>query len=332
VIEIHVEGSPIPKIKLFKDNDKPIIPNYRTDIFFDGTNVYRLLLNDPVPSDSGVYSCIADNQHGQYMLTHLVTFTGKRNCTLWPGMLHAHKKVLTEEDKEALRIANMERQRRRSDAEKFQLNDRIKSKLQFTARLSNRTAIEGETVVLFCSVQGLEPISFEWLKDDQPLNWGQSVSNQTKNKIGKISIINASKADSGVYECKVKNKRGSITTTAYLKVVETPKNDYVMPRFTKAIEEKYNYFRDELIMIIWVRGLPLPRLSWYKDGVELTNDDKYEFDCEADGSSRLRIRNPKTSDSGVYMCEAVNLAGYSKLFHTLTYRGDVNKPGEFLLW
>jgi hypothetical protein len=236
VIEIHVEGNPIPKIKIFKDNDKAIIPNYRTDIFFNGTNVYRLLLNEPAPSDSGVYSCIAENVHGQYHSTHLVSFMGKRNCTLWPGMQHAHKKVLTEEDKEALRIANMERSRRRSDADKLEMSDRVKSKLQFTARLANRIAIESETVVLFCSVQGLEPITFEWFKDDVALNWGQQINNQNRNKIGKITIANVSKADAGVYECKVRNKRGSVTTTAYLKVMETPKSDYVLPRFTKAVE------------------------------------------------------------------------------------------------
>ncbi|XP_031442689.1 myosin-binding protein C, cardiac-type isoform X2 [Clupea harengus] len=57
-----------------------------------------------------------------------------------------------------------------------------------------------------------------------------------------------------------------------------------------------------------VRGIPKPKISWYKNRMDVSYDAKFRT-FSKQGVLTLEIRKPCTFDSGVYMCKAVNEGG-----------------------
>uniref|UniRef100_A0A672N2I8 Myosin-binding protein C, cardiac-type-like n=1 Tax=Sinocyclocheilus grahami TaxID=75366 RepID=A0A672N2I8_SINGR len=57
-----------------------------------------------------------------------------------------------------------------------------------------------------------------------------------------------------------------------------------------------------------VRGIPKPKITWYKNKMDITNEAKYRM-FSNQGVLTLEIRKPCPFDGGVYMCKAVNDSG-----------------------
>lgn len=81
---------------------------------------------------------------------------------------------------------------------------------------------------------------------------------------------------------------------------------------------------DDLIIEIQVRGVPTPKISWKRDGVELdieNNPDKFFVMREPEGVYKLCIHNPQKVDSGRFMIEAKNSAGIEEIRHSIRFLG-----------
>jgi len=63
---------------------------------------------------------------------------------------------------------------------------------------------------------------------------------------------------------------------------------------------------------IWrwqVRGVPEPRVRWFKDGEPLLASDRHDVGCTDGGKCTLTIADAEDCDAGRYSCEAVNDQG-----------------------
>ncbi|XP_059145515.1 muscle M-line assembly protein unc-89-like isoform X2 [Physella acuta] len=58
-----------------------------------------------------------------------------------------------------------------------------------------------------------------------------------------------------------------------------------------------------------VNGYPRPTITWYKDGKDITNSSRYNFDFTNDGVISLVIPNITAEDEGHYRCRAENSEG-----------------------
>lgn len=70
-----------------------------------------------------------------------------------------------------------------------------------------------------------------------------------------------------------------------------------------------------------VIGYPRPTIQWFKDGRDITNDDRYEFDYSIDGIITMVICNVTEKDQGVYSCRAENSEGWAATAAFLNVRG-----------
>lgn len=70
-----------------------------------------------------------------------------------------------------------------------------------------------------------------------------------------------------------------------------------------------------------VIGYPRPTIQWFKDGRNITNDDRYEFDYSIDGIITMVICNVTEKDQGVYSCRAENSEGWAATAAFLNVRG-----------
>ena len=58
-----------------------------------------------------------------------------------------------------------------------------------------------------------------------------------------------------------------------------------------------------------VRGKPVPKVSFFKDGAPLDVDERVTVEDMFDGRWRFTIADVNSSDAGKYSCEATNSAG-----------------------
>lgn len=256
IIEVHIEGPHVPEVEWYKD-DIRVLGDDRVLIKYDYHKIYQLCIHDPTPEDSGIYKCIAWNLYGKHTMTHTVNFTAKVHPIHFPNMHHAHKKILTDEEKEALAIAEAEKIADRKDKtavvggggkgkgkakdepyveESFVIRD-SKNKLKMTAELTSRTVFKGDKFKLYCSVEGPSPV-FKWVKNEKPVEWSERIKNLTSFGIGMVEIEDANKNDAGEYVCNIKNPYGTMTSSCFVKVIEKVPTDITQPIFTRAIKGK----------------------------------------------------------------------------------------------
>jgi hypothetical protein len=70
-----------------------------------------------------------------------------------------------------------------------------------------------------------------------------------------------------------------------------------------------------------VRGDPVPRVQWYRDGLEL-NDPRFVTHFDGSHFCQLAIEELQDGDSGRYMCEATNRVGRVSTFARLFVVSD----------
>ncbi|CAI9716215.1 titin-like [Octopus vulgaris] len=58
-----------------------------------------------------------------------------------------------------------------------------------------------------------------------------------------------------------------------------------------------------------VVGNPRPSIRWFKDGIDITNKTRYNFEYDKDGIISMYIENVLQSDGGFYRCRAENSQG-----------------------
>ncbi|KAL6113000.1 mybpc3 [Pungitius sinensis] len=77
------------------------------------------------------------------------------------------------------------------------------------------------------------------------------------------------------------------------------------PKFTHPLVNRSIIAGYSTTLSCSVRGLPKPKVTWYKNKMDISNEAKYRMLCKQ-GVLTLEIRKPCTFDGGVYTCKAVN--------------------------
>jgi len=109
-----------------------------------------------------------------------------------------------------------------------------------------------------CYVTGFPPKVIKWFKVHD--NLAQA---RTLVKDGELSIINAQKKDSGLYECKATNHLGYDSAFTQLNVVE-------LPQFTARPPSQLKVFTVQNITVpCQATGDPRPKVTWIKENGEL---------------------------------------------------------------
>ncbi|XP_051998052.1 myosin-binding protein C, cardiac-type [Xyrauchen texanus] len=98
---------------------------------------------------------------------------------------------------------------------------------------------------------------------------------------------------------------------------EAPK--FTHPLMSRSVIAGYN-----VTLSCSVRGIPKPKIIWYKNKMDITNEAKFRM-FSNQGVLTLEIRKPCPFDGGVYMCKAVNASGEDMVECKLEVRSQVTK-------
>ncbi|KAM9817683.1 myosin-binding protein C, cardiac-type [Neosynchiropus ocellatus] len=99
------------------------------------------------------------------------------------------------------------------------------------------------------------------------------------------------------------------------------------PKFTHPLVNRSVIAGYNATLSCSVRGTPKPKVTWYKNKMDITNEAKYRM-LSKQGIVTLEIRKPCTFDGGVYTCKAVNDSGEDTVECKLEVRPQIAKEDK----
>eukprot|EP00071_Canis_lupus_P006937 XP_005622503.1 hemicentin-1 isoform X3 [Canis lupus familiaris] len=164
------------------------------------------------------------------------------------------------------------------------------------------TVIEGNLISLLCESSGIPPPNLIWKKRGSPVLPDSAGRVRTFSGGRQLQISVAEKSDAGLYTCVASNVAG------------TAKKDYGLQVYIRPTISNSGNHPTEIIVTrgksisleCEVQGIPQPKVTWMKDGRPLTKGRGMEI---LDEGRILQLKNIHISDTGRYVCVAVNVAG-----------------------
>ncbi|KAM4020614.1 hemicentin-2 [Anomaloglossus baeobatrachus] len=171
----------------------------------------------------------------------------------------------------------------------------------------------GAEVTLLCDVQGSPVPAVSWRKDALPLPIVSARHHLLPSWSLRLSELRV--MDSGYYSCLASNLAGNSSVTYSLEV-QVPPRVHPGPKLLKTLLGR------SLALPCVAHGDPMPRLSWYKDGVALRVGDQ---DSLPGPDGTISVLEVHLLDSGQYRCVAFSSAGED----SLDFRLEVLEPPHF---
>ncbi|XP_052719615.1 uncharacterized protein LOC128191529 isoform X6 [Crassostrea angulata] len=177
------------------------------------------------------------------------------------------------------------------------------------------TVKEGEPAKFSCRVSGTEPIEVIWYRvEDGELQQLEDSEDyeftRDHNKHG-ATVFNTAKSMAGQLMCMVLNEKGHCSQSFILKV-RSNNQEMKKPEFLKEIEDQEVKEGQHVKFRAKVKGYPLPRVVWYKDGHLLKNGTNYKMEKFGNRDYLLNVEYATPEDDAEYWVVAKNVAGEAK--------------------
>ncbi|XP_054273123.1 basement membrane-specific heparan sulfate proteoglycan core protein-like isoform X4 [Macrosteles quadrilineatus] len=174
---------------------------------------------------------------------------------------------------------------------------------------------EGEPVEFRCDATGVPAPTLQWVGDRS-----SRLPPQSSFASGVFRIPYASLQDEGTYTCTAINSEGDDSETVSLYVRSAPPTLPPMPEVRLSIQPSdYSGSTGETVRLECTASNPRNiRLQWSRQDGELSANAR-----DADGI--FTIYNPQPSDSGIYICAAVDRSTGTPLRETRA-RVNINQP------
>nr|XP_061831771.1 hemicentin-1-like isoform X1 [Nerophis lumbriciformis] len=362
LLECHVDGNPAPKITWFKDSD-PVSPKGPHKILSNGRTLQVLTAQ---VTDTGRYVCVADNVAGSVEksfnlnvhvpptilglnpenVTVVVNNFASLSCeaTGFPpptlswfndrGPIQGNTNALIMPGGRTLQIMKA----KVSDGGKYTCvamnaaGEAYKS-IYLTVfvppsiRDSNGdspvvwTVLAGKSITLDCESNAVPPPTVTWYKNGRTVTESDNLRMLAGGH--KLQIRVSEVSDTGQYVCKATNIAGQADKNFHL-------NIYVPPSIDGPAEEKVvETITNPVTFACDATGIPLPSLTWLKNGQPLENSGSLEMHIFS-GGSKLQIARSQVSDSGAYTCLASNVEGNAQKNYYLTIQVPPSISGSEL--
>ncbi|XP_068757938.1 fibroblast growth factor receptor 1-A-like [Montipora capricornis] len=163
----------------------------------------------------------------------------------------------------------------------------------------NQTVPEGKTTNISCKAKGVPLPKLSWKFDEGELPPTAVIMNTSDGSL--LQLPNTTKRMEGRYKCKATNKAGEEHSTSTLHVLEKP---------TVVIsgESCQTRMEGDKLNLTCLARVPTSKIRWT---IKTVSRGKMANITKNGDRSILIIERVKVSDSGEYMCEANNAAGFA---------------------
>ncbi|KAL7984810.1 hypothetical protein Chor_003380, partial [Crotalus horridus] len=181
-----------------------------------------------------------------------------------------------------------------------------------TSNSQNLSVLQNQQVILECKSDAVPPPILTWLKDGEILEATRRVRILSSGRY--LQINNADLNDAANYTCVASNVAGRTTRTFVLDV-------NVPPSINNGSQTVIVNINMSAVLECAVEGVPVPRISWRKDGALLAGNNVRHSLL---GNGSLHIHSAQVTDTGRYLCMATNVAGTERKRIDLQVHGPVN--------
>ncbi|XP_076060460.1 neuroglian isoform X2 [Oratosquilla oratoria] len=193
-------------------------------------------------------------------------------------------------------------------AKSYTMTVKVQAVPYFTVEPEIQNKAEGETAEFHCEAKGIPTPRYRWMYngmrvEDAPPNPRRIV------EPNKIIIYNLTKGDTGNYGCNATNEHGYVYKDVYVNVLALPPEIRRPPMDVSTVNGK------QVNMTCEVFGAPTPRISWTRNGQELTGG---LFQTTEEGD--LIISSVSFTDAGNYTCHARNKFGTQEAHGSLVVK------------
>ncbi|XP_066545960.1 protein sidekick-1 [Amia ocellicauda] len=154
------------------------------------------------------------------------------------------------------------------------------------------------TLECVANARPLEKLSISWRRNGLLLASGVGSFGR------RLTMVNPTSADVGLYMCEAALLDSSVKpveSRAFLSITEPP-------YFTAEPRRKIMGEVEKSVDIpCQARGVPVPRMEWYKDSVPLSKINNPRYKVQSSGG--LQVRRVVPEDAGIFQCFARNSAG-----------------------
>ncbi|XP_075792870.1 hemicentin-1 isoform X2 [Pelodiscus sinensis] len=193
----------------------------------------------------------------------------------------------------------------------FNLNVHVPPSVVGT-HFENVTVVVNNFMSLTCEVTGFPPPDLIWLKNGKPINLNTNVLIVPGGRI--LQIPQARLSDGGEYVCIARNQAGESKKKSFLTVYVPPN---IKDHSGASLAVVTVRVGNPVILECESNAVPAPVITWYKNGRMIMESTNIEI--LANGQM-LQIKNAEVSDTGQYVCKAINIAGRDdKNFHLNVY-------------
>ncbi|XP_073724075.1 obscurin [Misgurnus anguillicaudatus] len=177
----------------------------------------------------------------------------------------------------------------------------------FQQHLIDFSAKLGQTVKLSCKIIGTPRPVIKWFKDGYAVKDDQHhITSEGQLGACYLVLTGVTVADSGQYMCYATSLAGNASSLANV-MIDVP------PSFRTRLQNTQLVKGQDVQFKCSTKSTPFPSVRWFKDGIELENNEKHQIQSDVQtGSLTLTIKRAEESDLGQYQCELLNEVGSAK--------------------
>uniref|UniRef100_A0A8C0ZAI1 Myosin light chain kinase, smooth muscle n=1 Tax=Cyanistes caeruleus TaxID=156563 RepID=A0A8C0ZAI1_CYACU len=265
VLQCCVGGVPVPNITWLL-NDQPI--QYAHSTFEDG--VAKLTVQDALPEDDGIYTCLAENNTGQASCSAQVTKSSKKA----------------------------------ESAQAAKLNKTFAP--VFLKGLTDLKVMDGSQVIMTVEVSANPSPEIIWLHNGKEIQETEDFHFEKKGNEYSLYIQEVFPEDTGKYTCEAWNEVGESQTQATLTVQEP--QDGIQPWFISKPRSVTAAPGQNVLISCAIAGDPFPTVHWFKDGKEIMPGTACEI-LQNEDIFTLVLRNVQPRHAGQYEIQLRNQVG-----------------------
>jgi len=349
---IHCRGNPTPEVKIFKDGSE-LKEDNRVSVNRDHAahGSYELVIHKVEDGDAGTYKAEAQNSHGKADTESKVTIKDAKDVfallkgkdKLAPGEEPTFTwfkggqefdpddrfKVLFKDEEDTLAlvfqhinpedaglytcVANTTGGKIACSAE-LTVEGSVTQMLKepeppkILAQLSPAETSPGGSAMMELKMKGYPRPNIRWTKDGQPLAAGDRHKFVYPDPETVALIINkVGGEDVGTYKAVLHNDLGEASTEAKLVLAGAPQFKDPITDVKTGVDEPYK---------ITAKVTGNPELTWYKDGVPITEDSRVKCVKKDAETFELVFQKTATDDNGNWAVIARNQHGEMSQFFT----------------
>ncbi|XP_037998831.1 myosin light chain kinase, smooth muscle isoform X2 [Motacilla alba alba] len=290
VLQCCVGGVPVPHITWLL-NDQPI--QYAHSSFEDG--VAKLTVQDALPEDDGIYTCLAENNTGQASCSAQVTVKEKKSS------------------------------KKADDAQAAKLNKTFAP--IFLQGLTDLKVMDGSQVIMTVEVSANPSPEIIWLHNGKEIQETEDFHFEKKGNEYSLYIQEVFPEDTGKYTCEAWNEVGESQTQATLTVQEP--QDGIQPWFISKPRSVTAAPGQNVLISCAIAGDPFPTVHWFKDGKEIMPGTACEI-LQNEDIFTLVLRNVQSRHAGQYEIQLRNQVGECSCQVSLMLRESSASTAEML--